>query len=180
MSNLYYLMGPSGAGKDSVLDWLRASELRPASLQIAHRYLTRPISTLDENYIYLTNTEFEQRKAQGLFLLDWESHQTRYAIGCEVETWLNQGIDVILNGSRAYFEQALSQYPALKGLYLDVDDGLLEQRLRARGRDSERSIQERLSMAKDRRLKTHPAVINFSNNEALADSGQKLIELLQS
>lgn len=180
MSKLYYLMGPSGAGKDSVLDWLRASEHRPASLQVAHRYLTRPIKARDENYVYLNEAEFSQRKSQGLFMLDWASHQTRYAVGCEVRDWLNAGMNVVFNGSRAHFEQALIQYPELIGLYLDVEDEILEQRLRARGRDSEASIQERLTMAKDRRLKTHSSVINFSNNESLADSGQKLLELLQT
>lgn len=40
MARFIWLTGPSGSGKDSLLDLLR--EAPPDSLLIAHRYITRP------------------------------------------------------------------------------------------------------------------------------------------
>ncbi len=37
-----YVMGPSGAGKDSVLDRARALLSVNATIAFAHRYITRP------------------------------------------------------------------------------------------------------------------------------------------
>ena len=76
MARLIYLMGPSGAGKDSLLAALRADADR-APL-VAHRYITRPADAGCENHIALSEPEFLRRRAKGLFALDWQAHQQRY------------------------------------------------------------------------------------------------------
>ncbi len=83
MARLIYLMGPSGAGKDSLLAALRADADR-APL-VAHRYITRPADAGCENHIALSEPEFLRRRAKGLFALDWQAHQQHYAFGIEVD-----------------------------------------------------------------------------------------------
>ena len=56
MSRLVYLMGASGAGKDSLLDALRHD--LPPNLMVAHRYITRPANAGSENHIALSQHEF--------------------------------------------------------------------------------------------------------------------------
>ena len=65
--SLVYVMGPSGAGKDSVLG--RARSLLPpaAPVVFAHRYITRPAEAGGENHVALTRDEFATRRACGLF-----------------------------------------------------------------------------------------------------------------
>lgn len=89
MAYLIYLMGPSGAGKDSLLERLRAAT--GAGPLVAHRYITRPANAGCENHIALSEQEFLRRRAKGLFALDWQAHEQHYAFGIEVDLWLLQG-----------------------------------------------------------------------------------------
>jgi len=94
---LFYLMGPSGAGKDSLL--LRARErLSAGSCLIASRYITRPPELQGENHLWLSEAEFQQRLALGTFALHWSANGYRYGIGLEIDCWLERGLDVLVNG----------------------------------------------------------------------------------
>jgi ribose 1,5-bisphosphokinase len=61
---LIYVMGPSGAGKDSLLGFVR--ERIGAQVMFAHRYITRPVSD-GENHVALSREEFAARLASGVF-----------------------------------------------------------------------------------------------------------------
>jgi ribose 1,5-bisphosphokinase PhnN len=56
---LIYVMGPSGAGKDSLLGFAR-DRLKAEPILFAHRYITRP-SGNGEAHVELTVEEFEVR-----------------------------------------------------------------------------------------------------------------------
>ncbi|MEE3650578.1 MULTISPECIES: ribose 1,5-bisphosphokinase [unclassified Brenneria] len=143
MARLIYLIGASGCGKDSLLGALRASDTK--HILVAHRYITRPASSGSENHIALSEREFRFRHRHGLFCLSWQAHQLYYGLGIEVDVWLEKGIDVIVNGSRADLPQADKRYgDRLLPICLTVPQKILEQRLRKRGRENERQIAERL------------------------------------
>ena len=48
---LVYVMGPSGAGKDSVLERARAMLSADQPIAFAHRYITRPPDIGGENHV---------------------------------------------------------------------------------------------------------------------------------
>ncbi len=174
MACLIYLMGPSGAGKDSLLERLRA-ETRAGPL-VAHRYITRPANAGCENHIALSEQEFLRRRAKGLFALDWQAHEHYYAFGIEVDLWLLQGIDVVVNGSRAHLPQAMQRYGAqLLPVCLQVSPGVLRQRLERRGRETAAQIEQRLVRAADYQ-QTLPAGCRLLDNNG--DLGHTLDALL--
>ena len=105
-SRLFYLVGPSGAGKDTLLNEIKQKQYSVHQPIVGHRYITRPPSVNDENHIQLSTFDFQQRKDSGLFLFDWASHGNQYAIGKEVKKWIKSGNNVIVNGSRNYLKQA--------------------------------------------------------------------------
>jgi len=150
MRQLFYVIGPSGAGKDSLM--LAAREtLDGEAIAFAHRYITRPATAGGENFVGLSKAEFLLRDAKGLFWLTWTSHDLHYAIGYEVLSWLRSGLTAVVNGSRAYLPKA-QQLCALADVQLvpvwvQCDPPILAQRLRARGRESEAQIEERLTRA---------------------------------
>ncbi|GAL20638.1 ATP-binding protein PhnN [Vibrio maritimus] len=43
---LYYIVGPSGAGKDTLIDAIRAEF--PEDIIVAHRYITRPFGLVEK------------------------------------------------------------------------------------------------------------------------------------
>ncbi|CNI68511.1 ribose 1%2C5-bisphosphokinase [Yersinia frederiksenii] len=146
MARLIYLMGASGAGKDCLLSALRAA--MPTNMTVAHRYITREAHAGAENHIALSEREFLLRAKQGLFALFWQAHQHHYGIGIEIDIWLQHGLDVVVNGSRAYLPEAEQRYHhQLLPLCLTVSPTILRQRLQQRGRENSEQISERLLRA---------------------------------
>jgi ribose 1,5-bisphosphokinase len=146
MSKMVWLMGPSGSGKDSLLSAIRQQDRH--QLLVAHRYITRPYDAGCENHISLSDREFAQRRQQGLFALSWQAHHQSYAVGVELDLWLESGFDVVVNGSRQHLNQARDRYgDALVPICLHVSQDILRQRLEARGRETAQQIEQRLQRA---------------------------------
>jgi ribose 1,5-bisphosphokinase len=78
---LVYLIGASGAGKDSLMSFARDRLPRTAPIVFAHRYITRPHGAGGEDYVPLDEIEFERRLRHGCFAMAWRSHGLRYGIG---------------------------------------------------------------------------------------------------
>ncbi|ORM71348.1 ribose 1,5-bisphosphate phosphokinase PhnN [Pantoea wallisii] len=175
MARLIWLTGPSGAGKDSLLNALR--EAPPANLVIAHRYITRPADAGGENHVALSEAEFRRRAALGLFAISWQAHGFSYALGEEIDHWLARGLNVLVNGSRLHLPIVQQHYGArLLPLVLQVSPTVLAARLRQRGRESDAEIDQRLARAAEP-LPAHCYPLN--NDGALIDTLDQLRRLLE-
>ncbi|PKH22687.1 ribose 1,5-bisphosphate phosphokinase PhnN [Enterobacterales bacterium CwR94] len=174
MARLIWLMGASGSGKDSLLQALRESP--PSGLLVAHRYITRAANAGGENHIALSEAEFLRRQQQGLFSLHWQAHQHSYGLGVEIDLWLSRGLDVLVNGSRWHLQHAEARYGQhLLPIALQVSLPVLEARLRARGREDEAQITQRLQRA----ATPLPAgVQRLSNDGALSETLHAFCRLL--
>jgi len=145
---LFYIVGASGAGKDSLMLYARERLSDNKGVVFAHRYITRPVELGGENHIALSNAEFDSRLRNGCFAMHWHSHGLKYGIGIEINAWLVKGINVVLNGSRGYLEEASYLYPELSPVMIRVSLDKLEKRLLARGRENHADIQKRLQRAR--------------------------------
>uniref|UniRef100_UPI0035662BE6 phosphonate metabolism protein/1,5-bisphosphokinase (PRPP-forming) PhnN n=1 Tax=Pseudomonas sp. TaxID=306 RepID=UPI0035662BE6 len=125
---LIYLMGPSGSGKDSLLNAAR-ERLAERGCQVARRIITRSAEAVGEDAIGVTPAEFDQLEAEGAFALSWRANGLAYGISRRIDEWLMAGQDVLVNGSRGYLRQARLRYPELMGVLLTVDHAVLSQRL---------------------------------------------------
>lgn len=176
MGRIIWLMGASGSGKDSLLAALRERE-RP-TLLVAHRYITRPFNAGNENHIALSDGEFVQRDAQGLFALSWQANGHRYGIGQEIDLWLEAGFNVVVNGSRAHWQQAQTRYgPRLLAVCLHVSHKVLQARLMARGRESAAQIAARLARAAQF-ASLPPGCRVLNNDGSLLQSVEALLTLV--
>lgn len=88
--------------------------------------------------------EFERLERQGAFALCWRANGLAYGIPVQIDEWLASGRHVLINGSRAYLDQARQRYPQLLAILLTVDIDVLRQRLMNRGRESATQIEARL------------------------------------
>lgn len=173
-SGLFYLMGPSGSGKDSLLQALRERLSAEDRLVVAHRYITRPADA-NEASVALTSEEFHRRVALGCMAMHWQSHGLHYGIGIEIEQWLERGVKVIVNGSREYLPQAVARYPKLCALHVRVSPEALAARLRQRGRESEEAIARRLARAAASfDVPAHCPVVEIDNSGALQSAADAL------
>ncbi|MGY3173315.1 ribose 1,5-bisphosphokinase [Pseudomonas sp. TE12234] len=155
---LIYLIGPSGSGKDSLLD---AARLRLAEhgCRIVRRVITRSAEAVGEAALGVSLEQFAEMEAQGAFALSWHANGLAYGIPREIDDWLAAGDDVLVNGSRGHLQDTRERYPDVVVLLLTVDQAVLRQRLLARGRESVIEIDQRL--ARNARF----------NERLLADSG---------
>jgi ribose 1,5-bisphosphokinase len=143
---LWFVVGPSGAGKDTVLAGLAASLTPQDGVMIARRIITRPCQPGGaEQHLSVTDDGFSRLEAAGAFALSWASHGLRYGIGAEVRLWLAAGMQVVANGSRAAIPAARAAFgPALRVVEITAPPELLAARLAARGRESAADIAARL------------------------------------
>ncbi len=141
---LVYVVGPSGSGKDTILRTIDERRERSMTVAVARRFITRPIVNGVESHTYLTEAEFFRRREQGFFAMDWRGHRYCYGIGTEIDTWMQQGVPVLVNGSRAYLAEAKRRYPDLVTIWLQVDEDILKTRLFSRGRERPADIESRL------------------------------------
>ncbi|HWX64790.1 MAG TPA: phosphonate metabolism protein/1,5-bisphosphokinase (PRPP-forming) PhnN [Rhodanobacter sp.] len=172
---LYYVMGPSGAGKDSVLGWVRAHGVSHDVL-CAHRYITRPADSGGENHVALSETEFLSRAHRGLFALTWQAHGLHYGIGREIEHWLERGARVVVNGSRDAYIQACERFPALQPVLIIASRETMAKRLAARGRETSEDIAERL--ARSDAYQVPAGALMIHNDGDLAEAGAALLDAI--
>jgi ribose 1,5-bisphosphokinase len=175
---LVYVVGASGAGKDSLIRYAREALGKTHRVIFAHRYITRPATSGGENHIELTAPEFAQRKRLGLFAMTWDSHGYRYGIGVEIDAWLAGGLTVVVNGSRGYIRSARRRYPRISVVWISAGPQVLAARLKGRGRESRAEINARLERNSKVGLKPPRGAVEIDNEGSLEDAGRRFVELL--
>jgi ribose 1,5-bisphosphokinase len=176
---VFYVIGASGVGKDSLLHYAR-QQLAKENVVFAHRYITRPLELNGENHIRLSTEEFANRLQYGCFKFHWHSHDLDYGIGTEVDFWLNQGLNVVMNGSRGYLETAVEKHPGIIPILIKVDPSLLRERLINRGRETLEQIESRIQRAEAFDGLTAPNMKIIENNIELSVAGEQLVKLLKN
>lgn len=180
MANLFYIIGPSGAGKDSVLDYARQHMQTSSTVSFAHRYITRPAESGSENHVALSEQEFRLRLDNGFFAMNWGSHDLQYGIGIEIDYWLRRGMDVIVNGSRGYLEKAAARYVQLCPVLITVPASILQKRLLQRGRENSKQIEERILRAGQFKEINHQRLVSLDNSGPLHKAGNNFLKLMTS
>ncbi len=151
MSGLYYIIGASGVGKDTLLSTLQ-STLNEKKYVFMKRYITRDPSKIsqkgvNEDYHYISNEEFLQKKKNGFFAFSWHSHNNYYGISKKIEDELKAGKTIFVNGSREYLPLAKQLYPNLTPVLIEVKPEILKKRLLLRGREAGKELQGRIHQA---------------------------------
>jgi len=170
---LFLVMGPSGVGKDTLLNYLRRH--RPPHVLIAHRYITRRMQNGPEVHISLSEDEFWERKDLGLFALTWQAHGVWYGIGREVDMWLEKGSHVVLNGSREAYAQVRDRFPGCMGILIQADPDVVRARLEARGREDAEEVAKRLERATPREVEARDLIV-VNNNHSPEQGGEALLQ----
>ena len=144
---LALVVGPSGAGKDTLIRGAQAALAGEARFAFPRREITRPADDPHENHIPVSEAEFEARRARDAYALSWRAHGQGYGIPREIDDNLTKGQGVVVNVSRGIIAEARARYENLAVLCITVPPEVLRRRLAARGRESEDEVAARLSRA---------------------------------
>ena len=132
----FAFVGPSGAGKDSVM--AAVARARPDVL-LACRVVTRPPDPT-EPFEAATRDSFDRDRAAGRFVLDWDAHGLSYGIPREVRGAQAAGRILFVNLSRAVLPQAVRALAPLSVVHVTARPDVLARRLSARGREDADAI----------------------------------------
>ncbi|ANC81361.1 phosphonate metabolism protein/1,5-bisphosphokinase (PRPP-forming) PhnN [Pseudomonas putida] len=175
---LIFLVGPSGSGKDSLIDASR-EQLAAAGVEIARRVITRSAEAKGEAAQGVTPEQFDTLRAQGAFAMHWRANGLDYGIPRQVDQWLAAGRAVLVNGSRAYLPEARQRYPDLLAVLVEVKPEVLRQRLLARGRESAEEVEQRLARSARLQAAADPSVHVLDNSSTLEAAVAAFVSLLR-
>jgi ribose 1,5-bisphosphokinase len=176
---LIYVIGPSGAGKDSVIDWAKTRVPRRAGVRFAQREITRPMAESGERHLPIRRGQFALRRAQGGYAMAWEANGHLYGIDNEIREWLAAGLTVVVNGSREYLPRALRDFPGMEVVHVTAPESVLRARLLARGREEAAAVQDRLIRGARLDPPENAVRKQLVNDGDVATAGRQLLEYLQ-
>lgn len=138
---LIAVVGPSGVGKDTVMEAMSRAEPR---LTLVRRVITRDPGLGGEAFEAVTPEDFDRRRAAGAFALHWSAHGLSYGIPVSVETTLADGMDMAANLSRSSLSEARARFGHMVVLNLSARPDVLARRLDGRGRETAEDVARRL------------------------------------
>ncbi len=174
---LFLVVGPSGGGKDSIIDGAKERLAGDEQFVFPQRAITRPKESGGEDHRALTEHEFEAEEAAGMFVLTWRAHDLAYGVPEVIENDLDAGRSVIVNVSRSIIENARQKFERLRIISVTASSAVIAERLRNRGRETEDDIQKRIARAEAYAV-TGPDVIELSNDGSLDEAVEALVSVL--
>ncbi len=172
---LFAVVGPSGAGKDTLMAAVQAA--RP-DVHLVRRVITRPSDAGGEDFDGVSEAAFAAQRAEGHFALWWQAHGLSYGIPANILDQLAQDHHVLFNASRAALPEARRLFPDLQVIHVTAPEPVLAERLAARGRESAQDIAHRLKRA-DYALPEGLTVHHVQNDGPIEQAVAYILPLLQ-
>ncbi len=138
------VVGPSGVGKDSLMEALRQAD---PGIKLVRRVITRAPEAGGEDYTPVSEGEFLDLAGKGAFALHWPAHGLHYGIPKEIESLRQGASGVLVNLSRGVLLQAQAAFDDFRVLSVTARPEVLAARLAARGREDAAEVQRRLVRA---------------------------------
>ncbi|WP_172327860.1 phosphonate metabolism protein/1,5-bisphosphokinase (PRPP-forming) PhnN [Mangrovicoccus sp. HB161399] len=146
---LFLVAGPSGVGKDTLLDGARAALGGHEFYRFCRRYVTRDAAAGGEDHIPVGEAEFAAMQARGEFFHHWEAHGLRYGLPGDIRSDLGAGIHVIANVSRRELAALAALWEDTVIVSIEASPEVVAARLSARGRESAGEIARRIARRAD-------------------------------
>ena len=145
---LVLVVGPSGAGKDTLLRLAQADCADDHEVVFPRRVVTRA-SSADEDNIAVSPDEFARAREHGDFAVHWDAHGHSYALPLEINDDIRAGRAVVVNVSRTVIAALRQAYANVIVIAITAPPDVLAQRLAARARGSDGNIADRLARSVD-------------------------------
>jgi ribose 1,5-bisphosphokinase len=168
------VVGPSGAGKDTLIAFARKALVHDARFLFPRRLVTRPSSAFEQHDTF-TEEDFEHGLAAGAFALSWRAHGLGYALSKDVAHQAERGHVVVANVSRLVIGDAVARFGSVGVIEVTAPEAVLRQRLAARSREGE-DVASRLARAS---IATTAADLRIYNDQSPESSAAQLIAFLQ-
>ncbi len=172
------IVGPSGAGKDSLIAYARKELEGDPSFLFVRRVVTRIADSNAEDHDSLSVQDFVNAWEQGEFCVTWQAHGLWYGLPKSILYHVANGGVAIANCSRAALPQIAASFVSLQVVLVSASPAVLAQRLAGRGRETAAEIESRLMRQVDDFAGRENAEI-IDNSFALEEAGARMVAILR-
>ena len=174
---LVLVVGPSGAGKDTLLRVARTACIEDHDIVFPRRVVTRE-SSADEDNIAVSEGEFRLACEHGGFAVHWAAHGHCYALPIEINDDIRAGRVVVANVSRTVIGALREAYANVIVVAITAPPEVLAQRLAARSRHSDGNIADRLARSvEDATAHADVTILNAGSAEY---HGRQLVRVIRN
>ena len=106
-----FVCGPSGSGKDSVMQWAQHALKDRPDIVFSRRNVTRPAQP-GSDHDPMTAEEFSTQRQTAALRWHWEAHGFGYGISSRYADEVVRGKIVVVNGSRAHLLDVMDSVSA--------------------------------------------------------------------
>ncbi|MGY2047141.1 phosphonate metabolism protein/1,5-bisphosphokinase (PRPP-forming) PhnN [Methylobacterium sp. JK268] len=168
------IVGPSGAGKDTLIRLARAALADEPRFVFPRRLVTRPPSAHEDND-EIDEAAFAAGEAAGRFALSWRAHGLGYGVPGETLRLAEAGHVVACNVSRRAVAAARTRLPRVSVVGITAPPEILARRLAARARAEDGDLAARLA-----RQAPDPADLTIVNDGSPEEGAARLVAHLRS
>ena len=140
---LVLVVGPSGAGKDTLLSRAKAACADDSNIVFPRRVITRAASASEENEEVSVST-FQEALARGEYAIQWEAHGHCYALSRAIDDDIRAGRTVVANVSRTVIGALRRAYTNVVVVSITAPPDVLAERIAMRARSSDGRLEGRL------------------------------------
>ncbi|MBI1204098.1 MAG: phosphonate metabolism protein/1,5-bisphosphokinase (PRPP-forming) PhnN [Rhodopseudomonas sp.] len=175
--HLLLVVGPSGAGKDTVIAGAKAACAENPDVVFPRRVVTRAASAA-EDHDSLDEAGFNRALTDGAFAFWWPAHDHRYGIPRTIDDDIRAGRTVVCNVSRGIVAELRLRYANVLAVRITAPADILAARLAGRGRSSDGALPER--------IKRNEAYVGFQPDRTIDNSGspaaaiRRLVKLIEA
>jgi ribose 1,5-bisphosphokinase len=162
---LVLVVGPSGAGKDTLLSLARAACAEDRDIVFPRRAITREASASEENEEVGIGT-FQEALARGEYAVHWQAHGHCYALPRSIDDDIRAGRTVVANVSRTVIGALREAYADVVVISITAPPDVLARRIAMRARGSDGSPENRLRRTvEDASAAPDVTIVNTSSAE---------------
>lgn len=172
------VVGPSGAGKDTLIAFARERLAADPSVVFVKRVITRAAQPHSEDHDTLSDEAFLAQEAGGKFAVTWQAHGLRYGIPEDVRRYVAGGAVAIVNGSRAALPSIRAAFGEMLTVEVTCRPEILAARLAERGRENPREQKQRLARAAMPASKLDDAA-QIDNSSDIETAGMALVGIIE-
>lgn len=169
--------GPSGAGKDTIINYARERLGDRADIVFVRRVITRQPDKAFEDHDVLDPEAFGEALRTRRFCMVWEAHGLQYGLPASIDAEIAAGKVVVANISRGIIDDLADRYANLALVVVSAHAHVIAQRLAARGRENDAAIAARLERRSSEDLVRYGA-IRLENSGPVEVAGDRFTAVL--
>jgi ribose 1,5-bisphosphokinase len=140
---LVLVVGPSGAGKDTLLGLAKAACADDGNIVFPRRAITREASASEENEEVSIGT-FQEVLTRGDYAMHWEAHGHCYGLSRAIDDEIRAGRTIVANVSRTVIGAMRCAYADVVVILITAPPNVLAERIAMRARSSDGMVENRL------------------------------------